>query len=50
MYTIVGRSPGRQKLAELLPFFSRVNLYRTAQRLKRIGYKVDVQWVKSALE
>jgi len=45
VYAIVGRSPEGQKLAELLPFFSRVNLYRTAQRLKRIGYKVVVQWV-----
>jgi len=45
VYAIVGRSPERRKLAELLPFFSRVNLYRTAQRLKRIGYKVDVQWI-----
>jgi len=45
VYAIVGRSPASQRLAELLPFFSRVNLYRTAQRLKRIGYKVGVQWV-----
>ena len=45
VYAIVGRSPESRKLAEILPFFSRVNLYRTAQRLKRIGYKVGVQWV-----
>lgn len=45
VYAIVGRSSEGQKLAELLPFFSRVNLYRTAQRLGRIGYKVGVQWI-----
>ena len=45
IYAIVGRSSEGRKLAELLPFFSRVNLYRTAQRLKRFGYKVGVQWV-----
>jgi len=45
VYAIVGRSPEGRKLAELLPFFSRVNLYRTAQRLRRIGYKIGVQWV-----
>jgi len=38
-YAIVGRSSEGRKLAELLPFFSRVNLYRTTQRLGRIGYK-----------
>lgn len=45
VYAIVGRSSEGRKLAELLPFFSRANLYRTAQRLGRIGYKVGVQWV-----
>jgi len=45
VYAIVGRPPEDQKLAELLPFFSRVNLYRTARHLRRLGYKVGVQWV-----
>lgn len=45
VYAIVGRSPEGRKLTELLPFFSRVNLYRTARRLRRIGYKAGVQWV-----
>lgn len=50
VYAIVGRSPEGRELAELLPFFSRVNLYRTVQRLKRLGYKVGVQWVVSREE
>jgi uncharacterized protein (TIGR04141 family) len=45
IYAIVGCPPEGRKLAELLPFFSRVNLYRTTQRLMRIGFKVGVQWV-----
>ena len=45
IYAIVGRFPNDQQLAELLPFFSRVNLYRTAKNLRRLGYKVAVQWV-----
>jgi uncharacterized protein (TIGR04141 family) len=45
VYAIVGRPIGTKKLAEMLPFFSRVNLRRTAKQLKRMGYKVSVEWV-----
>lgn len=48
VYAIIGQPPADKKLAELLPFFSRVNLRRTVKHLKRMGYEVTVEWVTSA--
>lgn len=45
VYAVVGRAPGAKKLAELLPFFSRLNLRNVAKQLKRMGYSVEVQWI-----
>lgn len=48
IYAIIGRPPTGKKLAELLPFFSRVNLRRTVKQLRRMGYQVTVEWVTNA--
>lgn len=48
VYGIVGRKRKHRSLSELLPFFSRVTLRRTAQRLDAFGFKCTVVWIEMA--